>query len=794
MIKIKTIYCTDSIKELLGLLLFLLFGIPLTLAQTININGFIRDADTGEDLSYVNIIVVDRDFGTTSNNYGFYSLAIDENKNCQLIFSYVGYQSDTIRLSAHADTSLNIYLTPSIVLSAVEVESSSPKQQLRSTQMSTLELLPNTIKSLPALLGEVDVIKAVQLLPGVQGGNEGFAGLYVRGGGPDQNLILLDGVPIYNANHALGIFSVFNADAIRDIRLIKGGFPARYGGRLSSVLEINTKEGNLNAVHGEGTISTIASKITMEGPIKKDKTSFLLSTRRSYIDLILNPLLSGNDLTTYFYDFNTKIRHKINDRHQLYFSLYTGADRLANVFEEEDGEEYGGGLDWKNLVSSIRWNYKLSNKLFSNFNLNYSRYDVDVNNYEKTTTTESSANYFSSIEDIGLSWNFDFAPLPQHAVKWGVNLIGHTYNPGALNLNVIANAEQIDSLLTTKKLHSFEYNAYLEDDFEIGNRLASNIGLHFSGFQVENEHYTSLQLRVGSRYQLKDDLSLKASFANMAQYINLLSNESLGLPTDLWVPSTARVKPQLAWQAAVGMAKSIKKGYALSLEAFYKQMDNVVSYQEGSQFLYQLEEDWQDKVTQGQGEAYGAELFLEKKLGKTSGWLGYTLSWNWRQFDDINGGRRYPFRYDRRHDLAIVVNHQRNDRVAYSFSWQYGTGNAISVPQFRYASGPIPTNPNVGIFSSDLERFVITERNGYRMSSFHRLDASVSFTKQKKHYTRKWIISIYNVYGHINPYLVRLDLDRGRPIIEGEEREREVQLKEVGLIPFVPSIAYSFKF
>lgn len=666
--------------------------------------------------------------------------------------------------------------------------------------MSQADISIKDIKQLPALLGEVDVIKALQLMPGVQAGNEGLSGLYVRGGSPDQNLVLLDGVPIYNPSHVLGIFSVFNADAIKNVSLIKGGFPARYDGRLSSILNVNMKEGNLNEFHGEGAISNIAAKLLLEGPIKKGSTSFLLSGRRSYIDLFLNPFLANpsdgiQKLSTFFYDLNGKVQHRFNDKHSLHFSLYTGKDAFVSEIKDEDIKELSGGdIGWQNQIGALRWNYNINGKLFLNTTLSQTNYQIGITNFYKSLETEeeSRSEYISGIRDWAARSVLEWIPSTKHYIHAGGNYIRHTYRPGATTLTLNTPSENLDTLIGIQNIQSQEYNLFLEDDWKITPRLSANIGLHYSGFLVNKEHYTSLQPRIALRAQVTPKLSIKSSFATMAQYINLLSSETIGLPSDLWVPSTDRIKPQTSWQTALGIATNFKEGWDFTLEGFYKQMDNVLSYSEGANFQPDFRSDWQDKVAQGTGEVYGIELFLNKKSGKTTGWLGYTLSWNWRQFENINGGERFPFRYDRRHDIALVLNHQQNEKISYSFSWVYGTGNAITIPIAKYALKPNYEN-GWGFLNLQErpERFLVTEKNSFRMSATHRLDASVSFYKQKKHFERKWIISVYNVYSHVNPYYVRQDRE---PVIEGTNSRIITVLKEVGILPIIPSVAYTFKF
>ncbi len=781
--------------------LSLFFGLSAH-AQKTTLSGYISDAASQERLIGANVFELNSQKGTTTNEHGFYSLTLERDSNMMLVVSYVGYQMDTIYVGANNGL-LNINLEPSVTLRTVEVTASASQTIEQVTQMSQMDVQVKDIKRLPAILGEVDVIKALQLMPGVQAGNEGLSGLYVRGGSPDQNLILLDGVPIYNPTHILGIFSVFNADAIKNVSLIKGGFPARYGGRLSSILNINMKEGDLNTFHGEGSISNIASKIMLEGPIKKESTSFLFSARRTYVDLIFGPLLKSQSdglekLAANFYDLNGKIQHRINDKHSLHLSGYAGRDKfLAKGTNSTTRDESRNEIFWQNQIAALRWNYNISPKAFANTTLSFTNYDIGIGNeYKEYEGDAFRSEYISGIKDYAIRSVLELIPTPKHYLRLGGNLIHHTYTPGAYTINIATDTRVLDTLLGTPSLNSLEYNVFVEDDWNINPRLSANVGLHFSGFQVENTHYTSLQPRLSMRYQIMPRLSFKSSFATMTQYINLLSSETLGLPSDLWVPSTARIQPQQAWQIASGFASTIKDGWDFTLEGFYKKMSNVISYTEGASFEPNVETDWQDKVVQGTGEVYGVEAFLNKKQGKTTGWIGYTLSWNWRQFDGINGGVRYPFRYDRRHDLSLVVMHQQSKRVSYAFSWVYGTGNAITIPTQRYALRPdyagFEEFTNIARFDAEKrERFLTTEKNSYRMSATHRLDASVSFYKQKPKFERTWVFSIYNVYSNINPYYVYQDFD----LVEKDGRFiRKSVLKERGILPIIPSVAYNFKF
>jgi len=789
-------------KHLLFLFFALLICAVPALAQKYTISGYVRDAGSGEPLISANIYDSRSGSGAVTNTYGFYSLTLPAD-SVFLSFSYIGYDASYQNLLLDKNISLNIELAGAVQLEEVVVSASRNGARIEErTQMSQIDVPVAQIKKIPALLGEADVLKALQLLPGVQSGGEGQTGLYVRGGSPDQNLVLLDGVPVYNVSHLLGIFSVFNADAIKNVTLTKGGFPARYGGRLSSVLEINMKEGNLQEFHGEGAIGLISSKLALEGPIVKDKTSFLISGRRTYADLIFAPIINANEepgtdlnVDLYFYDLNAKIQHKVNDKHRLFLSGYFGSDVFANEFKEE-GARFKGGIDWGNIISALRWNWQLNNKLFANTTLTYSRYKIDIlaefeDRFEGEKETYS-ANYFSGIEDLAARIDFDFIPSPGHYIRFGASATNHRYEPGALALNAEFEEEQFDTLVGSQNAHSNEFALYLEDDMQFG-ALKANLGVHASGFAVDGKFYASIQPRLGLRYLLDSKWSAKGSFATMTQYINLLTSESFSLPTDLWVPSTARIKPQQSWQAALGAARTFGEDYEVSLEGYYKQMHNVISYKEGASFLFGLENDWQEKVTQGDGESYGLELFIQKKRGRLSGWLGYTLSWNYRQFDEINSGRRFPFRYDRRHDASLVLNYEMDENVTFSAAWVYGTGNAVTLNTFRYphdvyGGGGFP-NPFVG--NAEIESG--GRKNAFRMSDYHRLDLSFQFNKKKPKWERTWVLGVYNAYYHRNPYYMTLDKEFIFDEETGKYYEKR-RFREVSILPIIPSVSYQFKF
>jgi hypothetical protein len=617
---------TQQLVQRRCLLLFaLLFAFISTVfaQKNVVISGYIEDTASGEKLISAIVYAPKLAIGEETNNYGFFSVNLPKGEQ-KLTVTYVGYQPLEVSLNVRRDTTVTFKLK-SLELETVMISAKKQDRIENKVQMSQVTVPIEQIKKLPALLGEVDVLKALQLLPGVKSGGEGQNGLYVRGGSPDQNLIMLDGVPLYNVSHIGGFVSVFNGDAIRNVTLTKGGFPARFGGRLSSVIEIDMKEGNMNEFHGEGGIGTLASRFTFEGPIIKNKASFMVSGRRTYIDLLARPLIkainrrnnlsdsSNNDigLRLNFYDLNAKVNYKINDKHRIYLSAYTGADGLGIYFKQQDkgSQDYSaidGNTDWGNLTTAFRWNYMISNKLFMNTTLTYSRFQFNVGSRldqkQDTVLNYASSKYKSGIRDFAAKMDLDYSLNNNNRIRFGGGVTQHNYNPGAFQVSFKLDNAKLDTALgNVKTFTSAEPYVYVEDDVQFG-AFKANIGLHASAFSVSGKTYSSVQPRIGLNYLLKNDIAVKASFATMYQYINLLNNEGFSLPTDLWVPSTARIKPQDSWQVALGVAKTIKDDYELSVEGYYKAMNNVLSYREGSSFLG-FDTDWQDKVTQGKGNS-----------------------------------------------------------------------------------------------------------------------------------------------------------------------------------------------
>ncbi len=799
----------DSMKFILSVLITTFLFISPVWGQTHTISGFLLDAQNGEHLIGAHIINQKTSQGSPTNTFGFYSLS-QPRDSVDLIFSYVGYKSQRVRFFLAADTSLQIRLEPLEILDELVITAQTDKQ-VEEVQMSRIEVPIAQIKSMPALLGEVDVLKVLQLMPGVQSGTEGGSGLYVRGGGPDQNLILLDGVPVYNANHLFGFFSVFNSDAINHVELFKGGFPARYGGRLSSVIDIQMKEGNQQEWHGEGGIGLIASRLTVEGPLKKEKSSLLFSARRTYIDILARPIIKAANESNatagyYFYDLNTKLNYRISQKNRLYLSAYLGSDRFyardTYSYSSFDGstyrtEENNAGINWGNITTALRWNHVYSPRLFSNSTITYSRYRFNVlqefNSDWKDGSTSGSEHekglYFSGIRDFAFKHDFDFVPVPHHYLRFGGNLILHRFSPGALE---ISSTTQEDVSLGDAALDALEFFAYAEDDVKINDRLKLNAGLHFSGFNTEARTYLSLQPRLSMRYMLRHDLSLKASYARMAQYIHLLTNSGLGLPTDLWVPSTSSVLPEQSQQYALGVSKLWRSVFEFSIEGYYKDMRNLLEYQQGSSFE-ELDKKWEDRITTGDGNSYGAEFFLQKKKGITSGWVGYTLSWTNRQFDALNFGMEFPYKYDRRHDLSIAVIHRLSEKAELSGTWVYGTGVGLTIPVAFIESKDDNQlqNPRSGGNWGGYNRVTIySARNAVRMPSYHRLDFSYRHTKKKRWGERSWVLGVYNLYNRKNPFYIDIKEEYN----ENTGALVNRKFVQYSLFQLIPSISYNFKF
>lgn len=779
-------------------MVLLLFSLMAGAQKNATISGTITDAGSGEALIGATVVDLQTGKGVVANHYGFYSITLPSD-SVTLRFSFLGFEAVTRRYALKTNQTVNIELSANVEIAEVEIVAAQQESVVDRTQMSRIDVSLDKVKALPVLLGERDVLKTIQLMPGVQSGTEGASGLYVRGGGPDQNLILLDGVPIYNASHLFGFFSVFNTDALNSVELIKGGFPAEYGGRLSSVIDMRMKEGNNKKLKGEGGIGLIASRLTLEGPIGGDKTSFMVSGRRTYIDVLARPLIraaaDGGDGGYFFYDLNAKVNHRFSDRSRIYLSGYFGRDRFfvrdRYEFEFDDlrvEETFDAGLSWGNAIGALRWNYIFGPRLFSNTTVTYSNYNFEVGTRiarrpllnSIALEDEQSISYLSGIRDWGAKTDFNFYPNPAHRVKFGAGYIYHTFIPGVTRITAqFDNQTPEDIRIGADPIYAHEFSAYVQDDWSVNERLRVNVGLHASGFLVNEQSYTSWQPRLSGRYLVNEQNAVKASFASMTQFLHLLTNAGIGLPTDLWVPPTDRIAPQMANQWALGWVRTLPGGFEVSIEGYYKIMHNLIEYRDGASFIAGAD-NWQNLVELGKGWSYGAELFIEKKVGNTTGWVGYTLSRTDRQFEALNFGEVFPYRYDRRHDVSVAVTHVFNDRADLGVVWVYGTGNAVTLPLERYQ--PFGGDGLSWWFASPIGH--IESRNNYRMPAYHRLDIGLNLHKTTRWGERTWNLGVYNAYSRMNPFFLYFSADQA-----GRQR-----LTQFSLFPIIPSITYNFSF
>jgi hypothetical protein len=820
-------------KKCFLLLWLLSLFIPLAMAQSQNkshtISGYVTDGKSQETLLGSSVYDAATMKGSVTNNFGYYTLKLPEGP-VDFRVSFVGYDPYQARFDLKNDTVINVFLAQSNQLNEVTVTARAMESNVKGTQMSTIELPVIQLKKVPALFGETDVIKALQLLPGVQSGTEGSAGMYVRGGGPDENLILLDGVPLYNVNHAAGFFSAFNADAIKNVTLYKGNFPARFGGRLSSVVDVRMKDGDMYEYHGNASIGLIASKINVEGPIIKGKTSFNLSFRRTYYDVFTAPLVnymvkmqSDNKKNTgwggyYFYDLNLKLNHKFSDKDRLFLSIYSGDDKVyarmklgydyASSYYGTNSSSERLNLDWKwgNRVAALRWNHVIQPNLFMNVTGAYTQYrhsmGAEIRDESSFMDQNQTSSYSESVDlglhsgiyDYSAKADFDYKPFDSHDMKFGVNLTHHTYKPTttAYHIKEIQDNQTefaFDTVTSDATVRALETDLYVEDNWDVNGFLKVNAGLHYATFSVDRKTYHSLQPRLSARALLTENFSLKAGYAYMSQYIHLLSSNAISLPTDLWVPVTGDIVPMNAHQMALG-AFYDWNGFEFSIEGYYKKMNNVLEYKDGASFFSLDQTGWDDKVVMGDGWAYGIELFAQKQVGKFTGWIGYTWAHTNRLFDregqELNFGQVFPAKYDRRHDLNIVMMYEFNDRIDVGATWVYSTGNCATLSYQDYNGLGVGYNdyPSIGYIES---------RNNYRFNSYQRLDLVANFHKQKKYCERIFSISVYNALCHNNPFVVVPWSEyEYNPYLDDYVNRKTLQ--QVCIFPIIPTLSWQYKF
>jgi TonB dependent receptor/CarboxypepD_reg-like domain/TonB-dependent Receptor Plug Domain len=786
----------------LGLLAGLILFANLAQAQNkFTFSGYIKDSLTGETMIGATLTVKGQSRGVSTNQYGFFSITLPEGEQ-SVICTFVGYLPRELRVNMSQDIQMNILILPrNIASNEVIVYSKKRDANVKNAQMGKIDLSVSQIKSIPVFMGEVDILKTIQLLPGVRNAGEGNAGFYVRGGGPDQNLIILDDAVVYNTGHLFGFFSIFNADAIKNASLIKGGMPAQYGGRLSSVLDIAMKDGNANKFQVEGGIGLIASRLSVQGPLKKNKASFIVSARRTYIDALVKPFISKNSQFFgsgyYFYDVNAKMNYRFSEKDRLYISGYFGRD----VFNFNNSKRsFRANIPWGNSTATIRWNHVFNKRLFANTTLVYNdykfRFAAAFNDFEFTVA--------SGIRDANAKVDFDYYPASGHKVKFGAQYTYHTFLPN------LASGRQGDIEFkpnNANKKYANETALYIQDEWDVSDKVKINGGLRWTTFtqvgpyklyqedadgnRLDSTIYSSwkpvksyggLEPRLTVRYALTEQSSLKAAVTRNLQYIHLVSNAGSTLPTDLWVPSTFRVRPQTSWQYAAGYFHNFKDNmYEASVEVYYKDMQNQIEYREG--YSPSLRDPEQDFVF-GRGWSYGSEFLINKTKGRFTGWIGYTLSWTWRKFKDLNKDdagvpQKFPARFDRRHDLSVVTIYELDKRWKLSAVFVYGTGSAFSAPERFYVLN--------GVLTQEYSKI-----NAYRLQPYHRLDLAATYTSPRQETKRmksSWVFSIYNVYSRLNPYFIYFDQE-GSPL----DGSLKVEARQVSLFPIIPAVTWNFKF
>jgi hypothetical protein len=751
------------------------------------ISGHIKDADNGEVLIGATLSVKETGTGTASNSYGFYSISLVPGIYT-FTCSFIGYRDAEKRVDLRDNMVLEIELLPETEkLGEVTVTAESKNENISRVEMGVENLRPRTIRSIPALLGEVDLLKAVQLLPGVQSTSEGGSGFSVRGGTPDQNLILIDEATVYNASHLAGFFSVFNNDAVKDMKLYKGDVPAQYGGRLSSLLDVRMKDGNSKKISGSGGIGLIFSRFTLEGPIEEDITTFLLSGRRTYMDLFL-PLSGDKDVRDsrlYFYDVNMKLNHQFNGNNRLFISSYLGRDVMKIP-------DYRMGFG--NRTFTVRWNHVFNPKLFMNLTGTWSQYDYDLG----TTDDEpDSWLWDSDLQEVGLKADFSWFARPGHTLRFGLQSFYHQFNPGSTRGT---DENSVYSDYTVERSYALEHAGYLSYQHSIGEKLMVKYGVRASLFQNIGEatiyhydqdyevtdstsygsgevykHYFGLEPRVGISFMISKDLSVKMNYNRSRQYIQQASNSSAGSPLDIWFPASPNVKPQIADQFSLGFFRNLKDGvWQMSVEGYYKKMQNTIDFADHATLL--LNRYLEGEIRVGKSKAYGVEFLVKKNEGDLTGWLGYTLSRAERTIPDINNGRTYVAPFDKPHNLTAVFNYEISKRVSLSANWLFATGQPVTFPVERYE-----------IYGTIVPYY--SERNGARYDDYHRLDLSLVLkgrNSRNKPWSGEWVFSVYNVYNRKNTWVLNFKQDSDRP--------NETYAEKTYLFPVIPSVTYNFKF
>ncbi|MFC5412133.1 TonB-dependent receptor domain-containing protein [Larkinella bovis] len=825
-------------KRLFAVLCLLLTGFSSPGQPLYTVKGSVFEEGRPKPLFGVHVFTPGQTAGTVTDPSGFFSLTLPARDSLTLVFSCVGYQTVRQTIPFRQNQQLSVFLPAGQTLAELTVRpATDPEATSRNPQMSQIGISARQLEKIPALLGEKDLLRVLQLLPGVQKGSEGNTGIYVRGGGPDQNLVLLDEAVLYNSGHLLGFFSAFNGSALRNVELTKGGFPARFGGRLSSVIEVNTKEGNAEKLAGEASLGLVSSRLLLEGPLGKSGSgkqplTFLLAGRRTYIDLITRPFATSRQsgaTQTFFYDLNARLTYTLGARDRLFWSGFRSRDAFVN-HTQTGNQPLQGSLNWHNTLSTLRWHHRISEQAFVSLSFLYSQYQLKVANdgssLRDTASLRYELRYRSGIRDIGLKYALEFGQ-DHHRLHFGLQTIHHRFTPGA-----VVTTGNVDPATAPRFfIDALESGLYAEDTWQPARHWHLNAGFRLNHFlQLQSGtlptggkppgeangpgqprgrpvQYLNPDPRLSMAYQLDSSFSVKMSFAMMNQYAHLLSNTGLGLPADLWIPTTLRIRPQQARQVAIGFAKDFlhpdrpDRNLTVTLEGYYKILKNSISFAEGTSFLTTeparpaAASQWENNITSGRGWAYGSELFAQKKTGRLSGWVGYTLSWTWWQFPALNGGVKFHPRYDRRHDASIVGIYEIRPGLTFSWTWVYGTGQALTLPVARFSgyenrpASSVNGNPQEQLFGPAPNVKEYGARNGFRAEAYHRLDIGWQFRKQRKALTRTWELGLYNMYNRRNPFYYSLEARD-----QGAGRHSKSVLYKYSLFPVVPSVSYTLSF
>jgi hypothetical protein len=749
------------------------------------VSGTVTDKKTGETVIGAILRIPEvKGAGAVSNEYGFYSITVAEG-DYTLTVNMSGYATQTRTLALHANMREDFALQDTVFMTnEVVITGEKEDQNVSDPQMGSQKIDMKEANKIPVLFGEKDILKTIQLLPGIKSGGDGGSGFYVRGGSADQNLILLDEAPVYNASHLLGFFSTFNSDAIKDVTVYKGNGPAQYGGRLASVLDVKMNDGNNQRFHVGGGLGLISSKLNVEGPIVKNKGSFLVTGRRTYADMFLkfSPDSTINSSQLFFYDLNAKLNYQLNAKNRIYASGYFGRDKIgiANAF----------GIEWGNATGTVRWNHIWNDRLFTNTSFIFSNYDY------KISITSPTADFAitSKIRDYNLKHEFQFFPNPQHAIRFGVNSIHHTVTPG----QITASAETAINPIKLQDRFGWENALFFADEWAASDLIKISYGVRFGAFAVlgKGDYYTfdaggdvtdtssfgsneiaktffTIEPRVSAAFLLNESSSVKVAYARNSQHLHLLSNSTASSPTDLWIMNSLMIKPEIADQISAGYFKNFRDNKVeLSVEVYYKAMQNQIDYRNGANT--QGNELVEGDLLFGEGRAYGFELFLKKKYGKLTGWVSYTLSRSERRIDGINEGSWYPVRQDRTHDISIVAMYELGKRWSLAATWVYNTGNAVTFPSGKY-------------YIDGQVQFLYTERNGYRMPAYHRMDLGATWQHKKtEKFESSWNFSIYNVYARENAYAIIFR--------ESETDPNTTEAVRIALFKIIPSVTYNFRF